>query len=165
VSAPSSFLCQIALGSHSQDFCPSPGVGVSQTFAATGLGGRGGPSRAEGCCGEEEGEEGRGKGSGPRADAGSGCLGEASSAAGEGRAPEGAVAGNEDDDDDDDDDEDDDMAARLGLSPDLRLGQGSSSQPLSGLAPSVSRARVSGSRSEGQGQAEGYLTPWPRWLR
>ena len=37
-----------------------------------------------------------------------------------------------DDDDDDDDDEDDDMAARLGLSPDLRLGQGSSSQPLVG---------------------------------
>jgi hypothetical protein len=32
-----------------------------------------------------------------------------------------------DDDDDDNDDEDDDMAARLGLSPDLRLGQGSSS--------------------------------------
>jgi hypothetical protein len=32
-------------------------------------------------------------------------------------------------DDDDDDDEDDDMAARLGLSPDLRLGQGSSSHP------------------------------------
>jgi hypothetical protein len=44
------------------------------------------------------------------------------------------------DDDDDDDDEDDDMAARLGLSPDLRLGQGSSSQPPSGLAPLVSRA-------------------------
>jgi hypothetical protein len=40
----------------------------------------------------------------------------------------------DDDDDDEDDDEDDDMAARLGLSPDLRLGQGSSSQPLSGLA-------------------------------
>jgi hypothetical protein len=32
-----------------------------------------------------------------------------------------------DDDDDDDDDEDNDMAVRLGLSPDLRLGQGSSS--------------------------------------
>jgi hypothetical protein len=32
-----------------------------------------------------------------------------------------------DDDDDDDDDEDDDMAARLGLSPDLRPGQGSPS--------------------------------------
>jgi hypothetical protein len=40
-----------------------------------------------------------------------------------------------DDDDDDDDDEDDDMVARLGLSPDLRLGQGSPSQPPSGLAP------------------------------
>jgi hypothetical protein len=64
-----------------------------------------------------------------------------------------------DDDDDDDDDEDDDMAARLGLSPDLRLGQGSSSQPPSGLAPLVSRAGVSGSRSEEQGQAEGVLDP------
>jgi hypothetical protein len=42
-----------------------------------------------------------------------------------------------DDDDDDDDDEDDDMAARLGLSPDPRLGQGSPSQPPSGLAPPV----------------------------
>jgi hypothetical protein len=48
-------------------------------------------------------------------------------------------------DDDDDDDEDYDMAAHLGLSPDLRLGQGSSSQPPSGLAPSVSRAGTSGS--------------------
>jgi hypothetical protein len=64
-----------------------------------------------------------------------------------------------DDDDDDDDDEDDDMAARLGLSPDLRLGQGSSSQPPSGLAPSVSGARTLGSRSEEQGQAEGVLDP------
>jgi hypothetical protein len=60
----------------------------------------------------------------------------------------------DDDDDDDDDDEDDDMAARLGLSPDLRLGQGSSSQPPSGLAPSVSRAGTSGSQSEEQGQTE-----------
>jgi hypothetical protein len=64
-----------------------------------------------------------------------------------------------DDDDDDDDDEDDDMAARLGLSPDLRLGQGSSSQPPSGLAPLVSGAGTSGSRSEEQGQAEGVLDP------
>jgi hypothetical protein len=64
-----------------------------------------------------------------------------------------------DDDDDDDDDEDDDMAARLGLSPDLRLGQGSSSQPPSGLAPSVSGAGASGSRSEEQGQAKGVLDP------
>jgi hypothetical protein len=65
----------------------------------------------------------------------------------------------DDDDDDEDDDEDDDMAARLGLSPDLRLGQGSSSQPPSGLAPSVSRAGTSRSRSEEQGQAEGVLEP------
>jgi hypothetical protein len=56
-----------------------------------------------------------------------------------------------DDDDDDDDDEDNDMAARLGLSPDLRLGQGSLSQPPSGLAPSVSGAGTSGSWSEEQG--------------
>jgi hypothetical protein len=65
----------------------------------------------------------------------------------------------DDDDDDDDDDEDDDMAARLGLSPDLRLGQGSSSQPPSGLAPSVSGAGTSGSRSEEWGQAEGVPGP------
>jgi hypothetical protein len=64
-----------------------------------------------------------------------------------------------DDDDDDDDDEDDDMAARLGLSPDLRLGQGSSSQPSSGLAPSVSGAGTSRSWSEERGQAEGVLDP------
>jgi hypothetical protein len=64
-----------------------------------------------------------------------------------------------DDDDDDDDDEDDDMVARLGLSPDLWLGQGTSSQPPSGLAPSVSGAGASGSRSEEQGQAEGVLDP------
>jgi hypothetical protein len=51
------------------------------------------------------------------------------------------------DDDDEDDDEDDDMAARLGLSPDLRLGQESSSQPPSGLAPSVFGAGKLGSRS------------------
>jgi hypothetical protein len=49
----------------------------------------------------------------------------------------------DDDDDDEDDDEYDDMAARLGLSPDLRLGQESSSQPPSGLAPLVSGAGTS----------------------
>jgi hypothetical protein len=64
-----------------------------------------------------------------------------------------------DDDDDDDDDEDDDMAARLGLSLDLRLGQGSSSQPPSGLASSAFEAGTSGPRSEEQGQAEGELDP------
>jgi hypothetical protein len=68
----------------------------------------------------------------------------------------------DDDDDDDDDDEDDDMAARLGLSPDLRLGQGSSSQPPSGLAPSVSGARTSGPGPKNGGRPRGYLTPWPR---
>jgi hypothetical protein len=67
-----------------------------------------------------------------------------------------------DDDDDEDDDEDDDMAARLGLSPDLRLGQGSSSQPPSGLVPSVSGAGTSGSRSEERGQTEGVLDPLTR---
>jgi hypothetical protein len=56
-----------------------------------------------------------------------------------------------DDDDDDDDDEDDDMAACLGLSPDLRLGQGSSSQPPSGLESSASGAGPSRSRSEERG--------------
>jgi hypothetical protein len=64
-----------------------------------------------------------------------------------------------DGDNGDDDDEDDDMAARLGLSPDLRLGQGSSSQPPSGLAPSVSGAGTSGSWYEEQGRAEGVLDP------
>jgi hypothetical protein len=64
-----------------------------------------------------------------------------------------------DDDDDDDDDEDDDMTARLGLSPDLRLGQGSSSQPPCGLASLISGAGTSGSRSEERGQAEGVLDP------
>jgi hypothetical protein len=65
----------------------------------------------------------------------------------------------DDDDDDEDDDEDDDMAARLGLSLDLRLGQESSSQPPSGLAPSVSGAGTSGSRSEERRQTEGVLDP------
>jgi hypothetical protein len=62
-------------------------------------------------------------------------------------------------DDDDDDDEGDDMAARLGLSSDPRLGQGSPSQPPSGLAPSESGAGTSRSRSEERGQAEGVLDP------
>jgi hypothetical protein len=51
------------------------------------------------------------------------------------------------------------MAARLGLSPDLRLGQRSPSQPPSGLAPSVSGAGTSRSRSEERRQAEGVLDP------
>jgi hypothetical protein len=65
----------------------------------------------------------------------------------------------DDDDDDDDDDEDDDMVARLGLSPDPRLGQGSLSQPPSGLAPSVPGAGTPRSRSEERRQAEEVLDP------
>jgi hypothetical protein len=61
--------------------------------------------------------------------------------------------------DDDDDNEDNDMAARLGLSPDPRRGQGSPSQPPSGLAPSVPGAGTPRSRSEERRQAEGVLDP------
>jgi hypothetical protein len=65
----------------------------------------------------------------------------------------------DDDDDDDDDDEDDDIVARLGLSLDPRLGQGSLSQPPGGLAPSAPGAGTPRSQSEEQGQAEGVLDP------
>jgi hypothetical protein len=65
----------------------------------------------------------------------------------------------DDNDEDDDDDEDDDMAARLGLSPDPRLGQGSPSQPPSGLEPSVPGAGTPRSQSEERRQAEGVLDP------
>jgi hypothetical protein len=65
----------------------------------------------------------------------------------------------DDDDDDEDDDEDDDMAARLGLSPGLGLGQESSSQPPSGLAPSVPGVGTPRSRPEERGQTEGVLDP------
>ena len=64
-----------------------------------------------------------------------------------------------DDDDDDDDDDEDDMAARLGLSPGLGCGQEPSSQPPSGMAPSVSGAGTPGSRFEERGQTEGVLDP------
>jgi hypothetical protein len=64
-----------------------------------------------------------------------------------------------DDDDDEDDDEDDDMAARLGLSPGLRLGQESSSEPPSGLAPSVPGVGTPRSRPDERGQTEGVLDP------
>jgi hypothetical protein len=63
------------------------------------------------------------------------------------------------DDDDDDDDEEDDMAARLGLSPFLGLGQEPSSQPPSGLMPSVPGVGTLGSRPEGRGQSERVLDP------
>jgi hypothetical protein len=62
-----------------------------------------------------------------------------------------------DDDDDEDDDEDNNMAARLNLSPGLRLGQESSSQPPSGLVPSVPGVGTPRSRPEERGQTEGVL--------
>ena len=65
----------------------------------------------------------------------------------------------DDDDDDEDDDEEDDMAARLGLSPGLRLGQEPSSQPPSGLMPSVPGVGTPGSWPEGRGQSERVLDP------
>jgi hypothetical protein len=65
----------------------------------------------------------------------------------------------DDDDDDEDDDEDDDMAARLGFRPGLRLGQESSSQPPSGLAPSVPGVGTPRSRPEERGQTERVLDP------
>jgi hypothetical protein len=71
----------------------------------------------------------------------------------------------DDDDDDEDDDEEDDMAARLGFSPGLRLGQEPSSQPPSELMPSVPGVGTLRSRPEERGQTEGYLTPWLGKLR
>jgi hypothetical protein len=65
----------------------------------------------------------------------------------------------DDDDDDDDDDEDDDMAARLGFSPGLRLGQEPSSQPPSGLVPSVPGVGTPRPWPEERGQAERVLDP------
>jgi hypothetical protein len=121
---------------------------VAQAFPATGPGGRGGPSSAAGYRGGEQ--EGREEGSGPRADAGQ----ERDELP---REPSPETP--DDDDDDEDDDEDDDMAARLGLSPGLRLGQESSSQPPSGLAPSVPGVGTPRSRPEERGQTEGVLDP------
>jgi hypothetical protein len=71
----------------------------------------------------------------------------------------------DDDDDDEDDDEDDGMAARLGFSPGLKLGQEPSSQPPSGLAPSVPGVGMLRSRPEERGRPRGYLTPRPGELR
>jgi hypothetical protein len=51
------------------------------------------------------------------------------------------------------------MAACLGLSPDLRLGQESSSQPPSGPAPSVPGVGTLRSQPEERGQTEGVLDP------
>jgi hypothetical protein len=65
----------------------------------------------------------------------------------------------DDDDDDEDDDGEDDMAARLGLGPDLGLGQEPSNQPPSGLMPSVPGVGTPVSRPEGRGQSERVSDP------
>jgi hypothetical protein len=65
----------------------------------------------------------------------------------------------DDDDDDEDDDEEDDMGVCLGLSPGLGSGQEPSSQPPSGLMPSVPGVGTPGSQPEGRGQSEGVLDP------
>jgi hypothetical protein len=51
------------------------------------------------------------------------------------------------------------MAARLGFSPGLRLGQEPSSQPPSGLMPSVPGVGTLRSRPEERGQTERVLDP------
>jgi hypothetical protein len=65
----------------------------------------------------------------------------------------------DDDDDDEGDAKDDDMAARLGLNPGLRLGQESSSQPASGLAPLVPKVGTPRSRPEERGADRGGTRP------
>jgi hypothetical protein len=136
---------------------------VAQAFPTTGPGGCGGPSSAAGCRGGEEEKEGRGEGPGPRArermrarDALEKLRRRQER---EGLPREPSPETPDDDDDEEDDDEDDDMAARLGFSPGLRLGQESSSQPPSGLAPSVPGVGTRRSRPEERGQTETVLDP------
>jgi hypothetical protein len=113
----------------------------------------------EGHRGEEKGEEGRGKGRAHERMRARDALEKRRRRQERDGLPRESSLETPNDDDDDDDDEDDDMATHLGLSPDLRLGQGSLSQPPSGPAPSASRAGTSRSRSEERGQAEGVLDP------
>jgi hypothetical protein len=133
---------------------------VAQAFLATGPGGCGGPSSAAGCRGGEE----------KKKDAEKAWARERMRARDvleklrrrqerEGLPREPSSETPDDDDDDEDDDEDDDMAARLGFSPGLRLGQEPSSQPPSGLAPLVPRVGTPRSRPEERGQTERVLDP------
>jgi hypothetical protein len=75
------------------------------------------------------------------------------------REPSPETPDDDDDDEDEDDDEEDDMAAGLGLSPGLGFGQEPSSQPPSGLMPSVPGVGTSGTRPEGRGQPERVPDP------
>jgi hypothetical protein len=77
----------------------------------------------------------------------------------EGLSRESSPETPDDDDDDEDDDEDDGMAACLGFSPGLKLGQEPSSQSPSGLAPSVPGVGTPRSQPEERGQTERVLDP------
>jgi hypothetical protein len=156
VSAQSFFcLHRVAFDSYCWGFCSSSGVEVLQTLLATGPGGRGGPSRAEKKKEKKDAEKARAH---ERMRARAALEKRRRRQERDGLPREPSPETPNDDDDDDDDDEGDDMVARLGLSPDLRLGQGSPSQP-SGLAPSASGPGTSRSRSEERRQAGGVLDP------
>jgi hypothetical protein len=64
--------------------------------------------------------------------------------------------------DDDDDDDDDDMVARLGLSPDPRLGQGRRASIQLGWHHQCLGPGHQGPGPRSGGRPRGYLTPWPR---
>jgi hypothetical protein len=64
-----------------------------------------------------------------------------------------------DDDDDEDDVEDDEMAARLGLSPDLRLGQDRQASPRVGWRRRFPGPGRRGPGPKSGGRPRGYLTP------
>jgi hypothetical protein len=63
--------------------------------------------------------------------------------------------------DDDDDDEDDDMAACLGFSPGLRLGQGLQASPRVGWRRQSPESGHRGPSPKSGGRPRGYLTPRP----
>jgi hypothetical protein len=129
---------------------------VSQAFPATGPGGRGGPSGAEEKKKKKDAKKAWAR---ERARARDALEKLRRRQERDGLPREPSPETPDDDDDDEDDDEDDDMAARLGLSPGLRLGLESSSQPPSGLAPSVPGVGTPRSRPRERGQTEGVLDP------
>jgi hypothetical protein len=133
---------------------------VAQVFPATGPARCGGPSSAAGCRGGEEEKEGRGEGRARERRRARDALEKLRRRQErEGLPREPSPETPDDDDDDEDGDEEDDMAARLGLSPGLGLGQEPSNRPSSGLMPSVLGVGTPGSRPEGRGQSERVLDP------
>jgi hypothetical protein len=133
---------------------------VAQAFPATGPAGCGGPSSATGRRGGEEEKEGREKVRARERRRARDALEKLRRRQErEGLPREPSPETPDDGDDDEDDDEEDDMATRLGLSPGLGFGQEPSSQPPSGLMPSVPGVGTPGSRPEGRGQSERALDP------